>query len=206
MRQYPTTQERFWRRVEMRGPDECWPWAGHVNADGYGTFPAGSLKPNRTETMGAHRASYQLAHPGTDLTGLVVRHSCDNPPCVNPAHLLLGRQTDNIRDMDERGRRVNPKSLNTHCAKGHAFTPENTYIRPGFPTHRHCRACINAHNAAVTEMRRKKRAENPILRTHCKRGHEWVPQNIKVDTDGHSRCAPCQRLRGREWWAARQRR
>lgn len=77
-------------------PDECWPWRGGRNSDGYGVFRAGR------RLLLAHRIAYALAHgaPGRR----VVRHECDNPSCVNPAHLLAGTQRDNVRDMIARGR------------------------------------------------------------------------------------------------------
>ncbi len=71
--------------------------------------------------------------------GMMVRHTCDNPPCININHLLIGTQTDNMRDMMERGRHGRYNAAKTHCIHGHAFTPENTYTKPDGK--RQCRAC-----------------------------------------------------------------
>ena len=66
----------------------------------------GSVSHNG-RTMGAHRASY-LVHIGHIPDGMVVRHACDNPSCINPRHLRIGTQLDNIADRVERGRTVTP--------------------------------------------------------------------------------------------------
>jgi hypothetical protein len=90
--------ERFWKRVDKSaGPDGCWPWIGHRNRYNYG------LCSNRSQRLLAHRAAWEIANgrPMGDMCGL---HSCDNPPCVNPAHIRPGTMTDNNRDMLERGR------------------------------------------------------------------------------------------------------
>ena len=91
---------RFWAKVDRRGPDECWEWTAARNESGYGVMrPEGK----RTgPTVKAHRVA--LALSGVDVDGYVVRHRCDNPPCVNPAHLELGSPLDNVADMVERGR------------------------------------------------------------------------------------------------------
>lgn len=93
-------ESRFWAKVERCGPDECWPWTNATNEHGYGVMrPEGQRTGS---TVKAHRVSAQLA--GMDINGRKVRHSCDNPPCCNPAHLTPGTQADNVRDMHERGR------------------------------------------------------------------------------------------------------
>lgn len=91
----------FWRHVR-RDPTGCWLWTGaEAEGTGYGIFNAGA------QAVGAHVYAWGLANPGVDRRGLIVRHTCDVRLCVNPKHLLLGTQQDNVRDMDERGRRVN---------------------------------------------------------------------------------------------------
>jgi hypothetical protein len=97
-------EARFWSRVEMRGPDECWNWDRPGHDFGYG-------KLVRTDASGrreilAHRASWELTN-GAITNGLHVLHKCDNPRCVNPSHLFLGTQTDNMADMHAKGRTRN---------------------------------------------------------------------------------------------------
>ena len=81
-------------------PVDCKPWRGALTTLGYGIVRA---KGKQTY---AHRAAYCEANGVAlaDIAGLVVRHVCDNPPCVEPAHLLLGTQADNMRDMALRKR------------------------------------------------------------------------------------------------------
>lgn len=79
----------------------CWIWPGRVNDAGYGVFECGGRK-NRTRHR-AHVVSYEI-HIGKVIPGLVVRHECDNPPCVRPDHLLLGTQLENIQDTVSRNR------------------------------------------------------------------------------------------------------
>lgn len=91
-------EERFWHFVQKAGPDECWPWTGFRDKDGYGSFRA--AKGNQR----AHRISYAMHNPDQPIDGLVVRHTCHNPPCVNPAHLLHGTHQDNVDDRVRAGR------------------------------------------------------------------------------------------------------
>lgn len=91
-------QDVFWDFVDKQGPNECWPWNGPRNKDNYGTLRAVTV-PTRL----AHRLAYILTH-GSIPNDLKIRHSCDNPPCCNPRHLIAGTQLENIADMVERGR------------------------------------------------------------------------------------------------------
>lgn len=90
-----TLEERYWAYVDVRGPDDCWPWIG-VTHKGYGRFYDG------ISMRGAHRVAWKIAHG--DPGDLHVLHSCDNPPCQNPAHLRLGTHAENMREREERGR------------------------------------------------------------------------------------------------------
>lgn len=90
--------ERFWLKVDRRGPDECWPWKGGRNKYGYGSCGYNERVTN------ASRVAFIMANPEIDVDGLVVCHKCDNPICCNPAHLWLGTHADNLRDCREKGR------------------------------------------------------------------------------------------------------
>lgn len=91
---------RFWSKVDMRGPDECWDWQASVSHHGYGRF-----KARGGTTIHSNRVAWALANR-IDPGELMVLHGCDRPRCCNPNHLRLGTTADNVADMDARGRRV----------------------------------------------------------------------------------------------------
>lgn len=88
-------ESRFWAKVDKRGPVECWVWTGATNEHGYGVLHAEGRRNGGT--LKAHRVAVAL--DGRNLDGLCVLHECDNPPCINPAHLRVGTKADNTRDM-----------------------------------------------------------------------------------------------------------
>jgi len=88
-------EKRFWSKVEKAGADECWEWQG-ATSDGYGYIRRDGK--NRL----AHRESYRIENG--DVPDDMVLHHCDNPSCVNPAHLYSGDAKDNAQDRVNRGR------------------------------------------------------------------------------------------------------
>ena len=88
--------EQFWLRVDKSTPDVCWEWQGQRWRHGYGMFSVGGNQFR--ERAFAHRVAFSLTN-GPIPDGLWVLHRCDNPPCVNPAHLFLGVAQDNSTDM-----------------------------------------------------------------------------------------------------------
>ena len=111
------THEDFLSRLKKEG--DCLVYTGHRNKDNYGIFGFNS-KSYRT-----HCYSYEH-YVGEIPKGLLVRHTCDNPPCVLPSHLVLGTHQDNMDDMVARGRAGNVND--EECRNGHPRTKENTYI------------------------------------------------------------------------------
>jgi hypothetical protein len=93
----------------------CWEWPGSRNPQtGYGQLS--SWEDGKRRLYTAHRTSYR-AFRGEIPAGLQVLHSCDNRPCFNPAHLFLGTHADNMRDMDEKGRRADFVPAAIHWTK-----------------------------------------------------------------------------------------
>lgn len=107
-----TREERFWLKVDRSGgPDACWPWTAGRTEHGYGVFWDGE------RFWKAQRYAWALTHG--DPGPLHVLHRCDNPPCVNWAHLFLGSHRDNMRDMIAKGR--DRKTPLRAAANGHAL-------------------------------------------------------------------------------------
>lgn len=91
------TKLLFWSKVKIGKIDECWPYMAAKFHNGYGAFSV-NRAPKR-----AHRIAFEI-HNGFIVHELRVCHSCDNPPCCNPAHLWQGDDIANVKDRDQKGR------------------------------------------------------------------------------------------------------
>ena len=118
MRYYPPPEERLFKKVDKSG--ECWLWTGGKTHDGYGMMTI------KGKTTYVHRLSYQL-HKGEIPEGMYVCHSCDVPSCINPDHLWLGNNADNMKDMYKKERRVHVRS--DTCKRGHVYEEVGFSIR-----------------------------------------------------------------------------
>lgn len=93
--------ERFWTKVDIRSKDECWEWQAGKNRQGYGKFRLGGRD---SKTVHAHRVAWELHNGQPFPDGLMGCHTCDNPPCVNPHHIVPGTGSFNQQDMLRKGR------------------------------------------------------------------------------------------------------
>ena len=91
---------RFWKHVDKRGEDDCWPWKADKSRSGYGSI----WNKETSRNVSAHRFSYEI-HKGKLESGSFVMHSCDNKKCVNPKHLFIGDAKQNTMDAIDRGLR-----------------------------------------------------------------------------------------------------
>ena len=131
--------ERFWAKVDRRGPDDCWEWLASKQNQGYGQFGAGGRARGMVL---AHRMAYELANAPIPA-GLVIDHLCRNRTCVNPSHLEAVTQRVNLL-------RGETNSAKTHCVNGHEFTLENTKIESN-----NARRCLTCRRE--TDRRRRSR-------------------------------------------------
>ena len=122
--------ERFWDKVEVDSISGCWNWMGSKFASGYAQF-----KLTHTKNVRAHRFAYEV-NKGKVPKDFVLDHLCRNRKCVNPDHLEIVTQKENMI------RGNSPPSLNskkTHCSKNHPLSGDNLYFHNN---KRYCKICI----------------------------------------------------------------
>lgn len=143
-------EERFWASVDKT--ETCWLWRGKLTA-GYGSMMVDG------KAYRAHRWAYER-FVGPIPEGLFACHKCDVRNCVNPDHIFIGTNADNVRDMVAKGRNKLPRqnpALKTRCKNGHPRTPENTipFMSPTGPS-KQCLICKRATDAKVRLRDREK--------------------------------------------------
>lgn len=125
--------DNFWNKVTFAGP--CWEWY-RLDKTGYGRYTFWNATAQKVQSIMAHRVSYQLL-VGDIPSGIVLDHLCRNRACVNPDHLEMVTNRENIL----RGSGLAAQNARkTHCKRGHALTPDN--IKPSKDGHRRCLTCV----------------------------------------------------------------
>jgi len=129
--------ERFWANVHKTA--NCWFWIGYRSRS-YGAFYVGGER-----NVGAHIFSWVL-HNGAIPEGQQILHRCDIPQCVNPAHLILGTQSENIKDSIEKGSHANlfKAETRTNCKAGHNMSVVGYYR--SMNGYRACKECKRETN------------------------------------------------------------
>jgi HNH endonuclease len=206
MRKRTPPIDRFRPKVDRHGPvpednpelGPCALWTGvqmgGQPGDRYGGFWDGDKK------VYAHRWIFEYYH-GPIPKGLEPDHLCFRRLCVKaiaddlgPAH-IVGPLTR--RENVLRGNSVGARNARkTHCAQGHPFSPENTFVSKGV---RYCRECNRLKKSAQHRQRiRRVRPERPQVgppneaKTHCPAGHPYSGANLRIDTNGARRCRMCE--------------
>lgn len=121
---YDNPYDKFWLFCKRSTEDECWEWSGSRLKNGYGVL---NYRSGKQRKIYAHRLSWEI-HNGSIHNGFFILHRCDNPPCVNPGHLFLGTQGDNMRDMFAKGRRTHLENMPRGSANHLAILSEADVI------------------------------------------------------------------------------
>lgn len=144
-----SVKERFRARYVVNEANECWEWQGYLDRAGYGCIHV--YGKNRL----AHRVSLYMVGVTPEDQMLFCCHSCDNPRCVNPAHLWWGTCADNMRDASSKRRIFNQRK--TRCKRGHEYTPDNLTRQALMNGNRTCKKCKSISDAERSVRRAAER-------------------------------------------------
>ena len=150
-------QERFWNKVIKT--DDCWIWTAYRNENGYGCYKlSGKL-------ILAHRAAFLFTFGHLPQTKNICHH-CDNPPCVNPSHLFVGTQSDNVHDCFNKGRGVPPNLKDREKVYTGSLNPNSKlseddvifirYLLSVKTKQKHIAEMFNVHIATIERIASKK--------------------------------------------------
>jgi hypothetical protein len=163
---------RFWQKVDKSaGPDGCWIWLAGKDKDGYGSV----TRPGGKGHIGAHRASLILDGKEFTPEKNTSRHLCHTPACVNPSHLCIGSQQDNVADRvaagrtatgDRHGSRTRPESRATGDRNGARKYPERLTRGDDFWSRKHPERVPRGedHFSAKYPEKRLKGSKNPAAK------------------------------------------
>jgi len=195
--------------AKTRRDGDCLVFMGKRSPKGYGRTH--EMVDGRVLERWVHRVVYEH-HRGPIPDGLFVLHSCDKPPCVEIAHLRVGTKKENAADMVERARGRRPDSKPV-CPRGHDLTlPGAVRARPTRSRNPakargwKCVQCQREDGRANRERAGFAYTGQPLNRdkTHCKRGHEFTPENTYAMPRGGRECRTCALGYGRAFAAARR--
>jgi hypothetical protein len=144
-------KEKFIKKVDLV-PGGCWSWLGAHNRTGYGTINIKHAS-GRWTVVGAHRLAWELFN-GPIPEGMQVLHNCDNPNCVNPEHLRLGTQSENIKESFDKGRSIQKGEYNG----AHVLTEEAVReIRTSDSSNTELGEKYGVHSSTISLVRSNKR-------------------------------------------------
>lgn len=179
-----TVAERFWSKVKIGSPDECWPWLGYKRERGYGRiYVNGRERP-------VARVAWSLANDRAWPEGMEACHTCDNTQCVNPDHIFPGTHTDNMQDCLVKGRKNAPRGerhgSRTHPERVPRGARNGARMHPERMPRGSRHGCAKLTEAKVDAIRRRYAAGGI---THQDLAREY----------GVSKCTVGAIIRGRIW-------
>ena len=140
-RQARPLAERFWEKVDVRSQDACWKWLASTKQGGYG-----KIMGDDGRFYLAHRVAYELLI-GVIPPGLLLCHRCDNSGCVNPAHMFIGTQADNLKDMRAKG--LGNPPCGTRHPRARLTEQLVTQIRSDHRSHRQLAKVLGISKSAI---------------------------------------------------------